>query len=411
MFRDTYKAANCDITPDSKLLAQTLSRIEQAEKKPAVIPIRAIGACAAALAVMVGSVFGYMRYNEAMTLDVAPKVTMADTANKSDYDKAITETDDTIGASTVPDTVDDEHSAPTGDTVPSATEQIIADTTVAKTTTSDLQQTTKTTKKALEKSTKKTKNETTKDSAQIQTPTAVHTEPVPSDALFSDNEIADASTDTSVSATTNSEIEVTSRVTDNTPPADAEAIGNNQPISGGGGGGSASFTERKAVSDSVETDKGIMSADIAYNEAETDAISDENSSDGYYTATDYPSEITYGEYCEYIGHDLYEELAMPDDVIAEIWTTTEFSTDNDEVTLTYKSTDSRYAEVTPTKDTQKIYNSINISEAEKKTADSAISYSKDNATAYIVNGDIGYTVKCVGFDEKEFAVLTESIPD
>ena len=33
MFRDTYKAANNDIIPDSEFFAQTLSRLENSKKK------------------------------------------------------------------------------------------------------------------------------------------------------------------------------------------------------------------------------------------------------------------------------------------------------------------------------------------------------------------------------------------
>lgn len=78
MFRDTYKAANNDIIPDSEFFAQTLSRLENSKKKK-VVSFRVIGSCAAALLIAAGSVFGYMRIADVGQIKVAPDIVKVDT--------------------------------------------------------------------------------------------------------------------------------------------------------------------------------------------------------------------------------------------------------------------------------------------------------------------------------------------
>ena len=122
-----------------------------------------------------------------------------------------------------------------------------------------------------------------------------------------------------------------------------------------------------------------------------------------------PNEISYSQYSSYIGRDLYASLTLPRDMAPDRWSSAPFGEANDEVTFSYTGADGRKAYITSTKNTEKIYDLINSSTASDKTENRAFVYEKALSTAYMVNGNVGYTVNCFGFTEDEFTQLIDSV--
>lgn len=83
MFKDTYKAANEDITPDSALIEKTLTRIKKGRAHPP-LTFKMAFACAMSLLVAAGSIFGYMHYMDYSNLKPSPKIVRVDTNIESE---------------------------------------------------------------------------------------------------------------------------------------------------------------------------------------------------------------------------------------------------------------------------------------------------------------------------------------
>lgn len=388
MFRDTYKAANNDITPDSKLLAQTLSRIEQGKvRRP--VPIRAVGACAAALMVTLGSVYAYVRYTDATSLEVAPEIVKVDTVFGNETEQADVQEKfiQPIEFAATAGKASEEKSANTDDGLKSIEDKADKNSTMRKTNTKTTTKREESADRTIEKGV----------GEPMSTDNSAENAAVPADENMQ--------TDTGLA---------TAGITDSS--AMAKSV---EPMPAGGemqkteGKKSGSAADVPVTVNSLETDIAMEEAgqmETVTGDSNVKALSGGGSAAKIGTVeAGQQEQITYSEYCEYIGSDLYEELEMPEDVIADRWVTADFDRNNDEVTFSYFGNDGRSAYITPTRNTEKIYRSIHGSQSDTKTSEYAFIYGESNAVAYIVSDGVGYTVNCFGFRPEEFDGLTDSI--
>lgn len=379
MFKTTYKAANDDITPDSALLDKTLAAIDRADKKPVVFPIKTLGTWAAVLAVTVTSVYGYIRYDNATSIDIAPEIVRMNTNIDSGNNTTTVETNSEASSEVISGLQTKQSVADTSNT--SASEKAIHNEQPIK-------------KSYIPAEDKATVQKTTPQTQLAPSPSA--------------NE-ADASV---IVRSASSETEANSDKSADNNTIQREI----SPIQ---------TTASVAETDSVDSaDKTLIQAETSPAQATLSEEQHPNTiqimSEDVVTADSVPksrnlpsdnqiAQITYEEYCVYIGSDIFETADMPLDVLPHKWATSDFDTDNDEVTLSFYGENGREAHITPTRNTEKIYDNIQKSTSTNKSDDYSAQYSNDVSVAHIVSGDVGYIISCTGFDEKEFSALTESV--
>ena len=334
MFRDTYKAANNDIAPDKEFAAGIISLAQQSPKR--VIPIRAIATCAAAFAIMAGSVYGYVRYSDYMTLDTSPKVVVSD------------------------------HTENTTNNLPP-----------------QVPQTEETIRPYVKKST--------------ESQSATQTNPVQTPQINSQN-IQPQVPDTDTRKSSHQNISVANEQSKSEP--DTSSVDTAGDI--------LSDTPSPQENNNLIMSR-LMPANMYTAEPDTETNTQEHQVAPTDGSTASVEEITYDDYCGYIGRDLYKDLNVPKDLIPLVWATTETDKTNPKATFTYTGTEDRFVQITTTADTKKVYELIDNADTTSKTPSSAISYSYRSASAYIVTGNTGYIVYGTGLSENEFTLLVNSV--